>query len=89
MNARRKIEIFTAGCPLCEAAVAQVRGASCPSCEVEVLDMRKDAVAVKAKKYGIRSVPAVAIDGRFAPCCEKRGPDIAALRAAGVGTPLE
>lgn len=89
MNPRRKIEIFTAGCPVCEEAIALVKGAACPSCEVEVLDMRKDAVAVKAKEYGIRSVPAVAIDGRLADCCAGHGPDIVTLRADGVGTPLE
>ncbi|GAB4364659.1 MAG: hypothetical protein Kow00128_06520 [Deltaproteobacteria bacterium] len=89
MKKKRRIELFTAGCPLCSDAVALVREAVCPSCEVEVLDMRKDAVAAKARGYGIRSVPAVAIDGRLVPCCGKRGPDIHVLRAAGVGTPLE
>lgn len=87
MNTRRKIEIFTAGCPACEAAVALVRETACPSCHVEVLDMRKDADAAKAREYGVRSVPAVAVDGRLASCCAGRGPDVATLRAAGVGTP--
>src|SRR5205823_5920573 len=46
------------------------------------------AVAAKAKTYGIRSVPAVVIDGKLADCCAGRGPEEAALRAAGLGRPL-
>jgi len=87
MTKVRRIEIFSAGCSVCEETVALVREAACPSCEVEILDMRKDGDAAKARKYGIRSVPAVAIDGRLAGCCAGRGPDLAALKAAGVGTP--
>ena len=38
MTATRTIEIFSAGCPACEAAVAQIREIACPSCKVTVLD---------------------------------------------------
>ncbi|MCI0621793.1 MAG: thioredoxin family protein, partial [Acidobacteria bacterium] len=41
-----------------------------------------------AKGLGIRSVPAVVIDGKLADCCTGRGPDEAALRSAGIGQPL-
>jgi hypothetical protein len=34
---------------------------------------------------GIRSVPAVVINGKLADCCAGRGPEEAVLRAAGVG----
>ena len=88
MVAKRRIEIFSAGCPACEEAVALVNGISCPSCEVEVLDMRRDAVAARAKQYGIKSVPAVVIDGKLAQCCAGRGVEEDALRAGGVGVPL-
>lgn len=88
MSAKRKIEIFSAGCPACEEVVQMVQQIACPSCDVEVLDMREGDVAAKAKQYGVRSVPAVAIDGRLADCCAGRGVDEATLRAAGVGVPL-
>jgi glutaredoxin 3 len=88
MSAKRKIEIFSAGCPACDEAVALVKSIACPSCEVEVLDMRKGDVAVRAKRYGVRSVPAVAVDGKLADCCAGRGVDESSLRAAGVGMPL-
>ena len=88
MSARRKIEIFSAGCPACEETVQIVKQIACPSCKVEVLDMREGDVAVKAKQYGVRSVPAVAVDGKLAGCCAGRGVDEATLRAAGLGVPL-
>ena len=88
MNAKRRIEIFSAGCPVCEDAIKLVNSIACPSCETEVLDMHKDAVAAKAKQYGVRSVPAIVVDGKLAACCVGRGIDEAALRPAGVGVPL-
>jgi glutaredoxin 3 len=88
MATTRKIEVFSAGCTVCEDAVALINSIACPSCEVEILDMHKPEVSRKAKQYGIRSVPAVAIDGKLADCCTGRGPDETQLRAAGIGTPL-
>ena len=88
MAATRKIEVFSAGCAVCEDTIALINKIACPSCEVEILDMHKADVARKAKRYGIRSVPAVAIDGKLANCCAGRGPDEATLRAAGLGVPL-
>ena len=88
MNNKRKIEIFSAGCPCCEEAVETVKQIACGSCEVEVLDMRQPDVAERAKQYGVVSVPAVAIDGRLAGCCSGRGVDETTLRAAGLGVPL-
>ncbi|RMF76636.1 MAG: hypothetical protein D6738_01030 [Acidobacteria bacterium] len=85
MTTKRKIEVFTAGCPACDETVAQVRDLACSSCEVEVLDMHDAQVAARARQLGVRSVPAVAIDGRLADCCSGRSPDADTLRAAGLG----
>jgi glutaredoxin 3 len=85
MAAKRKIEVFSAGCPACEETVRLVNRIACPSCEVTVLDMKKPEVANRAKGLGIRSVPAVVIDDKLADCCAGRGPDEATLRSAGVG----
>jgi hypothetical protein len=87
MTAKRKIEVYSAGCPACDETVALVRQAACPACEVTVLDMHDPAVAQRAKSLGIRSVPAVVIDGTLADCCQGRGPDVGTLRAAGLGQP--
>ncbi|NJO36618.1 MAG: hypothetical protein HC871_02095 [Rhizobiales bacterium] len=88
MAAKRKIEIFSAGCAVCTEAVNQIKGAACPSCDVIVLDMKDQSVAERAKRIGIRSVPAVVIDGVLADCCAGRGPDETVLRAAGLGQSL-
>jgi len=50
--------------------------------------MNKHEVAERAKHLGIRSVPAVVIDGKLADCCAGRGPQEATLRAAGLGVAL-
>jgi hypothetical protein len=85
MAAKRKVEVFSAGCPACQEVIALVRGLACPSCDVTVLDMNDPNVASRARGLGIRSVPAVVIDGKLADCCQGRGPDAATLQAAGLG----
>ncbi len=88
MNAKRKIEIFSAGCPACEETITRIQDLTCPSYEVVVLDMKDTVIAQRAKDLGVRSVPAVAVDGKLADCCTGRGPDEAVLQAAGLGQPL-
>jgi glutaredoxin len=88
MTGKRKIEVFSAGCPACEETIQLVNRVACPSCEVRVLDMKDPKVASRAKNLGIRSVPAVVIDGKLADCCTSRGPDETTLRGAGLGRPL-
>jgi glutaredoxin 3 len=88
MNAKRTIEIFSAGCPACEEAIQLINRVACPSCGVTVLDIKNPHVASRAKRLGIRSVPAVIINGTVADCCAGRGPDEQTLRAAGLGQPI-
>ena len=88
MADNRKVEIFSAGCPACDETVKLVQNIACPSCDVTVLDMNDANVASRAKSLGVRSVPAVVIDGKLADCCSGRGPDEATLKAAGIGSPL-
>ena len=88
MAAKRKVEVFSAGCPACNEVVEMVQRAACPSCEVIVLDMKDARIAERAKSLGIRSVPSVVIDGKLADCCSGRGVDEQVLRAAGLGRSL-
>ncbi len=85
MTTKRKVEIFSAGCPACTDVIALVQQVACPSCDVSVLDMNDASVASRAKSLGVRSVPAVVIEGRLADCCTGRGPDESTLLAAGLG----
>lgn len=86
MAATRKILVFSAGCAICEEAIALINRIACPSCEVEILDMRRADVARQSRQYGVRSVPAVVVDGKLVECCAGRGPNETDLRAAGIGT---
>lgn len=86
MSAKRKVEVYSAGCGACDETVKLVKQLSCSSCEVTVLDMKDAETAKRAKTLGIKSVPAVVIDGKLADCCTGRAPDEATLRASGLGT---
>ena len=88
MKTKRKIEIFSAGCPVCQEAITTIKDNACISCDISIHDMNDGAVSIRAKGLGIKSVPAVVIDGKLADCCAGRGPDIEALKAAGLGVPL-
>ena len=88
MTSQRHVEIFSAGCSICQEAIDLVNRIACPSCDVVVLDMTDAAIAQRAQTLGIQSVPAIVIDGVLAECCTGRGVDEEALRRAGVGQPL-
>lgn len=87
--AKRHVEVFTAGCPICDEAANLVKSVACPSCEVQIYDLREgcstNECREKARQYGITAVPAIAVNGVLLDCC-RRGPITAAsLRAAGIG----
>lgn len=88
MAAKRKIEVFSAGCPACREAIELVERLACPSCEVTIHDMNDMKVAKRAKHLGIRSIPAVVIEGKLADCCAGSGLEESVLKVAGLGLPL-
>jgi hypothetical protein len=49
---KRKVEVFSAGCPACQATVDLIKSIACPSCEITVLDMQDVSVAARAKSPG-------------------------------------
>ncbi len=88
MDSKRQVEIFSAGCGCCEETINLVKSIACSSCDITVLDMNRPEIAERAKRLGVRSVPAVVINGELAGCCAGRGPDEQTLRSAGLGVPL-
>lgn len=88
MSKKRKVEVFSAGCAVCDETVNLVNQIACGSCDVEVLDTRQPGVAKRASEYGIKTVPSIVIDGKLADCCTNRGIGEVALRAEGIGVPL-
>jgi len=84
----RKVEVFSSGSCCSEKLITAIRAAACPSCEVRVLDVTVAEVAGRANQLGVQSVPAVAINDELVCCPCECGPDLAKLRAAGLGVPL-
>ena len=62
---KRLVEVFTAGCPLCDETVKLVRELACSNCEVQVYDLREgyatNSCRERATQYGIHRVPAVVV----------------------------
>jgi hypothetical protein len=80
MESKRKVEVFSAGCALCEEVIDLVRREAGSSTEVLVRKMIDARVLARAQALGIRSVPAVVIDGKLASCCTPRGVDLQVLK---------
>ena len=79
---KHTIEIFSAGCATCNEAIDAVKKLVGPEHEVRVHDMHQHEIASRAKEYGVRSLPAVLVDGKLAGCCAGRGVDEHVLREA-------
>ena len=69
----KTIEVFSAGCSLCKEAIEMVKRLA-GSHQVVIHDMNTSEAVKRAKEYGVRSVPAVVIDGKLVSCCSG-GPD--------------
>ncbi len=85
MPTAHQIDVYTAGCPLCEDVIGTVRRLAMPEQTVTVHDLRDEDAAERAARLGVRSVPAVVVDGRLAGCCMGGGVSEAGLRVEGVG----
>jgi glutaredoxin 3 len=82
---KRTVEVFTAGCSVCEEALVVVRAVVCESCDLQVHDMKTKPAQVKARQYGIKRVPAVVVNGQLAECCQQGAVDVKTLQRLGVG----
>lgn len=91
MATRKKVEVFTSGCPVCEPVVKLVKQTACPACEVIIYDLRTgcttDECLDKAVQYGIKRVPAVVVNGTLLECCQAGTVSQEVLLAAGIGAP--
>lgn len=83
--AKRTIEIFTAGCGLCDEAVQRVQALVCESCDLQVHDLTTKEGIARARQYGVVRAPSVVVNGQLAGCCAQGGIDEGVLRGLGVG----
>lgn len=88
-TAKRRVEVFTAGCPVCDETVSLVKSLICPSCELQIVDLREGCATnecrEKARRYGITAVAAIAVNGVLLDCCRREPITADTLRAAGIG----
>jgi len=86
---KRQIEVFTAGCPVCEPVVKMINEMTCASCEVTVYNLVEQCESKicldKMNEYNITSLPAVVVNGELLSCCKGRRITKEDLAAAGVG----
>ena len=85
--ATRRVEIFSAGCTTCSRTIEQLREQIDPRHEIVVHDMHDGSASARADAFGIRTVPAVVVDGFLLACCKNKGPTLRELHAAGLARP--
>jgi glutaredoxin 3 len=83
-----KVEVFSAGCILCDNVVRLVRELTGGRSTVHVHDMSTGDALVKVREYGVTRVPSVVVDGRLVRCCEGEGVDEQTLRSLRLGSPI-
>lgn len=62
----KKIEVFTANCPLCKDTLELIKKESCSECEVIERRCSGDECCDPAKDYGIKAVPTIVVNGKIA-----------------------
>jgi orotidine-5'-phosphate decarboxylase len=82
MSPDQRIEVFSAGCPLCRQAEEMARRAAEAGWEVVVQSMHSLEGAGRARELGVAVVPSVAVNGRLLDCCPQHGPSEEELRRA-------
>jgi glutaredoxin 3 len=66
MPAKRRIEVFSAGCPICNETLEAVKKAV-TACGCEVIERRCTDTewCAEAKQYGVKAMPTVVVDGQI------------------------
>jgi hypothetical protein len=85
---KNTIEIFTAGCPVCDPVVQMVKDFACHNCEITTYDLVEQCEEItcrnKIQEYSINQVPSIVVNGLLLDCC-KRSITKEDLVRAGVG----
>lgn len=85
---KKKVEVFTAGCSVCNLVVDLIKNNASDSCDVVIYDLIKQCESKeclsKVAEYGIKAIPAVAVNGQLLNCCKSTGISKEELVKAGV-----
>lgn len=76
-----KVEIFTAGCPLCDETVKTVKKIVKQN-EIVVYNLKEKYDSDQLKKYGINTIPAVVVNGKLLNCCKSNKLDVNLLKSS-------
>lgn len=87
---KREIEIFTAGCPVCEPVVQLVKDTADKDCNITIhnlVEQCESKICVnKMNEYGVKRLPAVAVNGKLLSCCTNIEITKDDLLNAGIGS---
>lgn len=61
----KRIEVFTADCPLCKDTLELIKKEACSECEVVEHRCSGDECCQPAKNYNIKAVPTIVVDGKI------------------------
>lgn len=59
------LEFFSGGCPLCTSFLHEVQVGKCGPCRLRVFEVAKARNRARVRKYGVRVVPTLVIDGKI------------------------
>ena len=86
---KRQIEIFTAGCLVCNPVVQLVQESAGENYEITVYDLVKQCeeqeCISKIDQYNLKRLPSVAVNGQLLDCCKNIEITKEDLIAAGIG----
>lgn len=86
---KRQVEIFTAGCPVCEPVVQWIKELACEKCEVTTYNLVEQCdekiCEDKIRQNGIHRLPSVVVNGKLLDCCKNNRITNDSLVAAGIG----
>lgn len=85
----KTIEIFTAGCPVCEPIVGMVKEMASSGDKITIHNLatqcESKTCVKKANEYGVERLPAIAVNGKLIGCCKNVGITKDDLVNAGIG----
>lgn len=86
---KTRVEIFTSNCPVCDSVVKMVNEVACEDCEITTYDLVKQCedktCMTKLEEYGIKKIPAIAVNGKLLDCCQNSAITEDHLIEAGIG----
>lgn len=86
---KKQIEVFTAGCPVCEPVVQLIKDTAGKDCEITIHNLSEQCESkicvTKMEEYGVKRLPAIAVDGKLLGCCKNIDITKTDLVNAGIG----